>query len=155
MEITDETELIEEEGYKWHRITDRQDEATIKEATTKNALFQAVIVEIYDETSIEQSVEQPTSLQKRVLTAFREREIPFQYWGEFLTSITQSENLPRLDSEIGQRRAFMKKAVIESEKLRKESKYLAAWAVLIGTLLGSLLVAVATVWSFLHEATLS
>jgi hypothetical protein len=123
-----------------------------QEAIAKNALFQEVILEIYGGTSVEPPVEQPTSIQKRVLTAFRSKEIPLQYWGDFLTPITQLENLSRLDSEIGQRKEFMKKATIESEKLRKESKYLAAWAVLIGTILGSLLVAIATIWSVLHEA---
>jgi hypothetical protein len=105
--------------------------------------FQTVIVDIYGNPPMQPST--PT-VQEKVYAAFIKHRIPFSYWEPFLAAITQLENLRRIDAERMQREMQTHKLQIEADKIRREHRFCAPWAAIVG----SLLIALATASAILH-----
>jgi hypothetical protein len=112
----------------------------------KDNCFQTVIVDIYGNPPMQPSQPSTPTVQEKVYAAFIKHRIPFSYWESFLAAITQLENLRRIDVERMQRETQTHKLRIESDKIKREHRFCAPWAAIVG----SLLIALATTTTILH-----
>jgi hypothetical protein len=115
----------------------------------KDNCFQTVIVDIYGNPPMQpMQLAQPSTptIQEKVYAVFINRRIPFSYWESFLTVITQFENFRRIDAERIQRETQTHKLQIEADKIKREHRFCAPWAAIVG----SFLIALATASTILH-----